>query len=94
MDRVPGGGGIPWRAAQSATMFEGGSLAVKTTNVRDGYLRDNGVPTARTHRCRCTSIARPHRRLAHRVVDSRGSGDLTQLLYLSRHFKKEPNGSK
>src|SRR5262245_58738800 len=42
----PGGGGAGLRGAppRSAAMFEGGSLAVRTTNFREGYLRNNGVP--------------------------------------------------
>jgi len=97
---VPGGGGAGLRGAppRSATMFEGGSLSVKTTNFRDGYLRNNGVPYSDN-----ASLVEHFDRLpgppsgdVWLVVSSilEDPAYLTAPLYLSTHFKKEPNGAK
>lgn len=97
---VPGGGGGGLRGAppRSATMFEGGSLAIKTTHFRDGYLRNNGVPysenaTLTAHLDRLS--AQPNGDIW--LIVSTVLEDpmyLTQPLYLSSQFKKEPDGTK
>ena len=97
---VPGGGGAGLRGAppRNAAMFEGGSLAVKTTNFRDGHLRNNGVPYSDT-----ASLSEHFDRLPTHpngdvwlVVSSilEDPTYLTQPLYLSTQFKKEPDGAK
>ncbi len=97
---VPGGGGGGLRGAppRSATMFEGGSLTVKTTNFREGYLRNNGVPYSEN-----ASLVEHFDRLPASpngdvwLIVSQVIEDpmyLTQPLYLSSQFKKEPNGAK
>ena len=97
---VPGGGGAGLRGAppRSAAMFEGGSLNVKTTNFRDGYLRTNGVPYSEN-----AMFSEHYDRLPSSpngdvlLVVSSILEDPTYLnapLYLSTHFKKEPNGAK
>jgi hypothetical protein len=97
---VPGGGGAGLRGAppRSATMFEGGSLKVVTTNFRDGYLRNNGVPYSEN-----ASLTEHFDRLPPHpngdiwlVVSSilEDPQYLNGPLYLSTHFKKEPDGSK
>jgi hypothetical protein len=97
---VPGGGGAGLRGAppRSAAMFEGGSLSVKTTGFRDGYLRTNGVPYSEN-----ATMALHFDRLPPApngdvwlIVSSilEDPANLTQPLYLSTHFKKEPNGAK
>jgi hypothetical protein len=96
----PGGGGAGLRGAppRSAAMFEGGSLAVRTTNFRDGYLRNNGVPYSEN-----ATLVEHFDRLAPSpngdvwLVVSSMLEDPTYLtgpLYLSTQFKKEPNGTK
>jgi len=96
----PGGGGAGLRGAppRSATMFEGGSLNVRTTNFREGYLRNNGVPysdnaTLVEHFDRLP----PHPNGDIWLVVSSILEDPTYLngpLYLSTQFKKEPDGAK
>jgi hypothetical protein len=95
---VPGGGGGGLRGAppRSAVMFEGGSLTVKTTNFRDGYLRNNGVPYSEN-----ASLAEHIDRLpagadTWLIVSSvlEDPTYLNQPLYLSTQFKKEPDGAK
>ncbi len=97
---VPGGGGAGLRGAppRSATMFEGGALKVTTTNFRDGYLRNNGVPYSEN-----ASLVEHFDRLPTHpngdvwlVVSSilEDPTYLTAPLYLSTQFKKEPNGAK
>ena len=97
---VPGGGGAGLRGAppRSATMFEGGSLSVTTTDFRDGYLRSNGVPYSEN-----ASLTEHFDRLpappngdVWLVVSSilEDPQYLNGPLYLSTHFKKEPDGSK
>jgi hypothetical protein len=94
---VPGGGGAGLRGAppRSAAMFEGGSLTVKTTNFRDGYLRNNGVPYSEN-----ASLVEHIDRLPGAdtwlIVSSilEDPTYLTQPLYLSTQFKKEANGAK
>ena len=96
----PGGGGAGLRGAppRNAAMFEGGSLSVKTTNFRDGYLRNNGVPVQRERDARraLRSAAGAPNGDVWLVVSSMLE-DPTYLngpLYLSSQFKKEPNGAK
>jgi len=97
---VPGGGGAGLRGAppRSAAMFEGGSVTIRTTNFRDGYLRNNGVPYSEN-----ASLVEHIDRLP-----ATSNGDvwlivsqiiedpvyLTQPLYLSSQFKREANGAK
>ena len=97
---VPGGGGAGLRGAppRSAAMFESGSLSVKTTNFRDGYLRNNGVPYSENaslslHFDRLPAPAGADSWL---IVSSilEDPAYLTQPLYLSTQFKKEADGSK
>jgi len=96
----PGGGGAGLRGAppRNAAMFEGGSLRATTTNFRDGYLRNNGVPYSEN-----ASLVEHFDRLpAHPngdvwLIVSSILEDPTYLngpLYLSSQFKKEPNGAK
>jgi hypothetical protein len=96
----PGGGGAGLRGAppRNAAMFEGGSLSVKTTNFRDGYLRNNGVPysenaTLTTHLDRLPVSPNGDAWLIVSTV-LEDPAYLTQPLYLSTQFKKEPNGAK
>jgi hypothetical protein len=96
----PGGGGAGLRGAppRSATMFEGGSLSVRTTNFREGYLRNNGVPYSEN----ATLVEHfdrlpPHPNGDIWLVVSSILEDPTYLngpLYLSTQFKKEPDGAK
>ncbi len=97
---IPGGGGAGLRGAppRSTSMFEGGSLRVVTTNFRDGYLRNNGVPysdnaTLTEHFDRLP--AQPNGDI-WLIVSSilEDPQYLTQPLYLSTNFKKEPDGAK
>jgi len=96
----PGGGGAGLRGAppRNAAMFEGGSLGVKTTSFRDGYLRTNGVPYSEN-----ATFSEHYDRLPPSpngdvwLVVSSILDDPAYLngpLYLSTHFKKEPNGAK
>jgi hypothetical protein len=96
----PGGGGAGLRGAppRSVTMFEGGSLSVRTTNFREGYLRNNGVPYSEN----ATLVEHfdrlpPHPNGDIWLVVSSILEDPTYLngpLYLSTQFKKEPDGAK
>ncbi len=97
---VPGGGGAGLRGAppRSAAMFEGGSMTVKTTNFRDGYLRNNGVPYSENaslveHIDRLPASAGSD---AWLIVSSilEDPTYLNAPLYLSTQFKKEADGSK
>ncbi len=97
---VPGGGGAGLRGAppRSAAMFEGGSVTIKTTNFRDGYLRNNGVPysenasiTEHIDRLPATSNGDVWLIVSQIIEDP---AYLTGPLYLSSQFKKEPNGAK
>jgi hypothetical protein len=96
----PGGGGAGLRGAppRNAAMFQGGSLSVRTTSFRDGYLRTNGVPYSEN-----ATFAEHYDRLpaspngdSWLVVSSilEDPAYLNGPLYLSTHFKKEPNGAK
>ena len=96
----PGGGGAGLRGVppRSAAMFEGGSVNVRTTGFRDGYLRNNGVPysenaTLVEHFDRLPAAPNGDVWL---VVSSilEDPTYLTGPLYLSSQFKKEPNGAK
>jgi hypothetical protein len=97
---VPGGGGAGLRGAppRSAAMFEGGSVTIKTTNFRDGYLRNNGVPysenatiTEHIDRLPPTSSGDLWLIVSQIIEDP---AYLNGPLYLSSQFKKEPNGAK
>jgi hypothetical protein len=100
-DRTPpGGGGRGLRGGPplAASINQGGSLKVVTTNFREGYLRKNGVPYSET-----ASITEYFHRLPphpngdvwlHVVTIIEDPKYLTQPFYTSTHFKLEPNGSK
>jgi hypothetical protein len=85
-------------AGGSADTPRGGSLKVVTTNMREGYLRKNGVPYSDA-----AVVSEYFDRLgpepngdvilvARTVVDD--PKYLTQPFITSTHFKLEPNGSK
>jgi len=99
---VPGGGGRGLRGGPpprgAASIIRGGSLKVVTTNVREGYLRKNGVPYSE----QATVTEYVHRLPAHpngdnwlhvvTIVDD--ATYLTQSFYTSTHFRLEPDGSR
>ena len=96
---APGGGGRGQRGGPPlpATIYEGGSLTVTTTNFLSGYLRKNGVPYSED-----ASITEHFHRLP-----THPNGDVWLLVltiiedpeylsgpyYASTHFKLEPNGA-
>jgi hypothetical protein len=96
---APGGGGRGQRGGPppSASLNEGGSLKVTTTNFRAGYLRKNGVPYSEN--ARITEYF--HRLPQHPNGDSwlhvvtivEDPQHLNEPFYTSTHFKLEPNGS-
>jgi hypothetical protein len=92
------GAGAGARAGAGADTPRGGSLKVVTTNMREGYLRKNGVPYSDA-----AVVSEYFDRLgpepngdviliARTVVDD--PKYLTQPFITSTHFKLEPNGSK
>jgi hypothetical protein len=97
---APGGGGRGQRGGPppSASLGEGGSLKVVTTNFLAGYLRKNGVPYSEN-----ATITE----YFHRLPEA-GNGDqwlhvltivedprhLNDAFYTSTHFKREANGAK
>jgi hypothetical protein len=95
---APGGGGLGQRGGPppSTSIFEGGSLAVTTTNFREGYLRKNGVPYSENARIteyfhRLPQPGGDVWLLVITVVD-----DPTYLsgpFYTSTHFRREANDS-
>jgi hypothetical protein len=97
---APGGGGLGQRGGPppSASIGEGGSLKVVTTNFRGGYLRKNGVPYSES-----AAITEYIHRLPtapngdvwlHVVTIVDDPTYLTEPFYTSAMFKREPNGSK
>jgi len=96
---LPGGGGQGLRGGppprQQAQINRGGELRVVTTNLREGYLRKNGVPYSE----RATVTEYIHRLPTHpngdnwlhviTVVDD--PRYLTQPFYTSTSFRLEPN---
>jgi hypothetical protein len=97
---APGGGGRGQRGgpAPSASIMQGGSLKVVTTNFRQGYLRKNGVPYSEN-----ATITEYFNRLPQHpngdnwllvvtIVDD--PAYLTLPFYTSTHFRLELNGSK
>ena len=97
---APGGGGRGQRSGPStiATMNQGGSLKITTTNFKEGYLRKNGVPYSES-----ASITE----YIHRLPSEPGEDSwllvittvedpkyLTQPFYTSTQFKLERDGSK
>jgi len=99
---VPGGGGRGLRGGPpprgAGALNRGGSLKVVTTNVREGYLRKNGVPyseqasiTENFHRLP-THPNGDNWLLVVTVVDD--PKYLTGPLSTSTHFRLEPDGSK
>jgi len=97
---VPGGGGAGLRGAppRNPDMFRGGSLKVQTTNLRDGYLRTNGVPySENASLVEYFDVLPPHPNGDVWLIVSSTLEDPRYLngpLSLSTHFKKEPDGSK
>ena len=95
---APGGGGRGQRGGPppSSSIYDGGSLEVRTTNFLSGYLRKNGVPYGED-----ASITEYYHRLP-----THPNGDVWLLVttiiedptylngpyYTSTHFKLEPNG--
>jgi hypothetical protein len=97
---APGGGGRGQRGgpALPAALTEGGSLRVTTTRFLAGYLRKNGVPysenaaiTEYFHRLPTAPNADEWLHVVTIVEDSKY---LNEPLYVSTHFKREPNGQK
>lgn len=100
-DRTPpGGGGRGLRGGPplAASINQGGTLKVVTTNFREGYLRKNGVLYSEN-----ASITEYFHRLPqhpngdnwlHVVTIIEDPKYLTQPFYTSTQFKLEPNGSK
>jgi hypothetical protein len=95
-----GGGGRGQRGGPppSATLGEGGSLKVVTTNFKAGYLRKNGVPYSED-----AAITEYFHRLPdapngdvwlHVVTIVDDPKYLTEPFYTSTMFKREANGSK
>ncbi len=92
---APGGGGRGQRGGPppSATIFQGGSLKVTTTNFRAGYLRKNGVPYSED-----ASITEYFHRLPthpngdvwlHVVTIVEDPAHLSGPFYTSTHFRLE-----
>ena len=89
-----------WQGDSTATWEPapgGGSLRVVTTNVREGYLRKNGVPYSEratvTENFDLAPLAGDGRLLlVSTIVDD--PVYLTGPYVVSPHFKKEPDGSK
>lgn len=97
---APGGGGRGQRGGPppSASLAEGGSLKVVTTNFREGYLRKNGVPyseaaviTEYFHRLPEQANGDVWLHVVTIVEDPRYLND---AFYTSTHFKREGNGAK
>jgi hypothetical protein len=103
-NQPPSGSAPSWQGESSARWEGGGrggegsgSLVIRTTNLRPGYLRKNGVPYGAQ-----ASMTE----YWDRITESSGEQRLLMLLivedpqYLAGpwtvpvHFKKEPNGSK
>ena len=99
---APGATASPrsWQGDSTATWEPatgGGSLRVVTTNLREGYLRKNGVPYSEratvTENFDVAPLAADGRLLlVTTVVDD--PVYLTGPYVVSPHFKKEPDGSK
>ena len=96
---APGGGGLGQRGGPppSSSIYEGGSLAVTTTDFREGYLRKNGVPysenaqiTEYFHR-----LPQPNGDVWLLVVTVvQDPTYLTGPFYTSTHFRREPDDGK
>ena len=97
---APGGGGRGQRGgpALAASLREGGSVKVVTTNFLSGYLRKNGVPYSEN-----ATITEYVHRLPdhpngdvwlHVVTIVEDPRYLNDAFYTSTHFKREANGSK
>jgi len=97
---APGGGGRGQRGgpAPPASISQGGSLKVVTTQFREGYLRKNGVPYSEN-----ATITEYFDRLPatpngdtwlHVVTIVEDPRYLNQPFLTSTDFKLEPNGSK
>jgi hypothetical protein len=96
---LPGGGGQGLRGGppprQQSQINRGGNLRVVTTNLRDGYLRKNGVPYSE----RATVTDYIHRlpvhpngdHWLHVVTVVEDPRYLTQPFYTSTSFRLEPN---
>jgi hypothetical protein len=97
---APGGGGRGQRGGPppSASLSEGGSLKVVTTNFREGYLRKNGVPYSED-----AAITEYFHRLPehpngdvwlHVVTIVEDPRYLNEPFYTSTHFKREANDDR
>jgi hypothetical protein len=97
---APGGGGRGQRGgpASFSSLDEGGSLVVRTTQFREGYLRKNGVPYSEN-----ATITEYFHRLPmhsngdnwlHVVTVVEDPEYLTQPFYTSTQFKLEPDNSE
>jgi hypothetical protein len=97
---APGGGGRGQRGGPppSASLNEGGSLKVTTTNFREGYLRKNGVPYSED-----AVITEYFHRLPehpngdvwlHVVTIVEDPRYLNEPFYTSTHFKREANDDR
>jgi hypothetical protein len=96
---LPGGGGQGLRGGppprQQSQINRGGNLRVVTTNLRDGYLRKNGVPYSE----QATVTEYIHRLPVHPNGDNwlhvvtvvEDPRYLTQPFYTSTSFRLEPN---
>jgi hypothetical protein len=96
---APGGGGRGQRGGPppSASINQGGSLKVVTTNFREGYLRKNGVPYSEN-----AAITEYFHRLPehpngdvwlHVVTIVEDPRYLNEPFYTSTHFKREGSGA-
>ena len=99
---LPGGGGSGLRGGppprQQSQLNRGGNLRVVTTQVREGYLRKNGVPyseqatiTEYVHRLPTHPNGDDWLHVVTVVEDPRY---LTQPFYTSTSFRLEPNDAK
>jgi len=95
---APGGGGRGQRGGPppASSIYDGGSLAVTTTNFRSGYLRKNGVPYSED-----ASITEYFHRLPTHpngdvwllvITIVEDPAYLNQPFYTSTHFRLEPDG--
>jgi hypothetical protein len=96
---VAGGGGLGQRGGPppSASIYEGGSLTVTTTNFREGYLRKNGVPYSEN-----ATITEYFHRLPEQangdvyllvITVVQDPTNLNGPFYTSTHFRLEPDAS-
>jgi len=99
---LPGGGGGGLRGGppprQQSQLNRGGNLRIVTTNVREGYLRKNGVPYSE----QATITEYVHRLPTHPNGDEwlhvitvvEDPRYLTQPFYTSTSFRREPDDTR